>query len=144
MEFEPKTEQEIAEANLIPKGEYPFEIIEAVDTKSKQGNSMIKIVNGVFLPSGKMRKVVDYLVTKMEFKLRHFCDCVGLLPQYQNGTLCANDCRGRTGTCRIDIKPATDGYPPKAEIKDYVIRPAKPLGEQEPDPAKVPDDDLPF
>jgi hypothetical protein len=141
MDFTPKTEEEISEAGLLPKGEYPFEVIKAEDKKSKNGNAMIELSLCVFQPDGETRKVVDYLLSKVAYKLRHFCDSVGLLPQYQGGTLQAEDCVGRTGNCKIEIKPA-DSYPAKNEVKDYITRDAKPLGNTQ-EKEEVEDDDIP-
>ncbi|CAK0740994.1 DUF669 domain-containing protein [Gammaproteobacteria bacterium] len=144
LDFTPQTEEELAEAGLLAKGEYPFEILFAEDKRSKKGNAMIEIKLCVFTNDGKTRKLTDYLLSAMAYKLRHFCDAVGLLPQYQNGSLCAADCGGRTGTCKVDIVPAKDGYPPKNEVKDYLTRPAKPLEAKPEVNAAAEEDNLPF
>jgi hypothetical protein len=146
MDFESKTEDQIREEMLMPEGEYGFEVISSQDAISKKGNPMIALELGVFNKDGGMRKVKDWLLASFAFKLRHFCDCVGLLPQYQSGSLCAEDCQGRTGTCKVAIKKAEGNYPPKNEIKDYVVRPAKPLeGKKESNATVKPEEDnLPF
>jgi hypothetical protein len=146
MNFKAKTEDQIREEMLLPEGEYGFEVISSQDKISKNGNAMIAVELGVFNKDGGMRKVKDYLLASFAFKLRHFCDCVGLLPQYQSGSLCAEDCQGRTGTCKVVVKAAEGNYPPKNEIKDYVIRPAKPLeGKAQSNAAvKTEEDNLPF
>ena len=145
MEFKPQSEEEIAEAGLIKKGDYSFEILEAQDKTSKSGNQMIVVKLGVFTEEGKMRKVTDYLLPTMAYKLRHFCDAVGLLPQYQDGSLCADDCKGRTGMVRVDVEPSQNGFPPKNIAKDYITRPAKPLGSDRIERSEpVSDDNLPF
>ena len=44
MTFEPKTEQEIAESKLWPKGEYGFEIVDASEKNNKtSGKPMIEL-----------------------------------------------------------------------------------------------------
>ena len=128
MEFQAQSEEDIARAGLIEKGEYAFEIIQAENQRSKSGNDMVKVKLCVFLPDGRTRHVTDYLLSAMAAKLRHFCDATGLLPQYQRGTLSAEDCEGRNGTARIGVQEDKEGrYPPKNTVTDYVTRPAKPL-----------------
>lgn len=140
MSFEPMSEQELNESGLAPKGEYDFEILSAKDKTSRKGNSMIELKIGLYREGKVANHVYDYILAEFAHKLRHFCDSVGLLSQYQNGSLCAADCEGRSGTAKIEIEPAGD-YPAKNIVKDYVIRPAKDLT-----PAKQEGnvEDLPF
>ena len=149
MEFQAQTEDDIATAGLIEKGEYGFEVAEAVNAQSKSGRDMIRVKLCIFLADGKTRYLTDYLLPAMAAKLRHFCDAAGLLPQYQRGSLCAEDCSGRTGTARISIEMDKDGkYPPKNTVQDYVIRPTKPLssaaGNEDDQRGSGADDNLPF
>jgi hypothetical protein len=150
MEFEAKSAEQIAREGLLEKGEYAFEVLVAEDTVSKSsGASMITLQLLIFTDDGNHRKLTDYLVAKMAAKLRHFCDATGLLPQYQRGTLCAADCEGRTGKCRIVIQEDKSGqYPPKNSVQDYVVRAAKDLTPERTAPVTPStsegDDGLPF
>ena len=149
MNFQPKTESEVSAVNLIADGEYDFEVLEAADTVSKQGNDMINLKLGVFVKVGTMRFVWDYIMPSIEYKLRHFCDSVGLLSKYENGSLTADDCIGRSGRCKVVIEKDKGGfYPDKNKVKDYCLRRAKPLNQatQAGDVAAglPPDEDLPF
>lgn len=152
MQFTPRSEKEVSQYSLIPKGEYDFEVLEAEDCVSKNsGNEQIKLKLGLYV-GDKRRLVWDYLLPALEYKLRHFCDSVGLLAKYENGTLTAEDCVGRSGKCKIDIQRDPGGfYEDKNVVKDYVLRPAKPLKatqeKEEPkaqEPQEPPQDDLPF
>jgi hypothetical protein len=144
MEFKPKSEKEIMESNLAPEGDYDFNILAAEDTVSKSKNAMIKVKLGLYSGESIRWHIFDYLVPAMEAKLRHFCDSVGLLSQYEAGTLCAEDCKGRAGKVRIIIKSDKSGqFPDKNEVKDYVLRAAKPLTKPEPKPVEEADD-VPF
>ncbi len=127
MNFEAKSADEIARDGLWPKGEYEFEIVKSEDTVSKSsGAGMIKLELLCYNDLGHTRRIVDYLVAALPAKLRHFCDAVGLLNQYQSGRLCAADCEGRTGRCKVVIQEDKAGkYPPKNSIADYITRPAK-------------------
>lgn len=145
MTFEPKTEQQVQESALAPEGEYDFDILNAEDTISKTGNPMIKVNIGLYINGTVKNRVFDYLLPAMEAKLRHFCDTVGLLSQYEAGTLEAADCIGRSGKVKIVIDPAKGTYSAKNAVKDYVCRAAKPLANQNPQsPDPVDEGEIPF
>ncbi len=124
--FEPKSEEQIekqeqerAEKRVAPAGEYDFQILNAENKTSKSGNAMIEIEVGLFRGDTMAWKVKDWLLPAMESKLRHFCDAAGLLARYESGMLTAEDCRGRSGRCRVAVEPGQGNYPDKNAIKDY-------------------------
>lgn len=125
MQFQAKTEEELKAELLMPEGEYDFEVIEASDAVSKKGNDMIKATLKVFTPDGGFRLVTDYLMAKMAFKLRHFCETTGMMDRYDAGDLQARHCEGRTGRVLIQVDPerkSEDGsktYAPKNSVGDY-------------------------
>lgn len=120
MKFNPKTEKEIEEGNLLENGEYGFDILIAEDTYSKKGNEMIKLKLKIYAGDSEKR-LFDYLLEEMEFKLRHFCDSVGLLSEYNMGALTADMCIGRSGKCNI-VKKEDKVYGLQNVIKDYVCK----------------------
>ena len=122
MKFVPKTADELARDNLLPAGVYPFEVIEAVDTLSKVGNEMIKLKLMVFGPDGETPHVFDYLLEKLAYKLRHFAEFTGLLPQYEAGELTAIHCLNKQGYVKLAIEEQ-EGFSPKNSVKDYVEKP---------------------
>jgi len=141
MKFAPKSESELARAALLPAGEYDFEVMLAEDTKSKtSGADMIKIKLGIYEGDKITRHVFDYLLPSMEAKLRHFCDSVGLLKEYEAGTLTADACKGRAGKVKLVVDEKDPAYPPKNTVRDYVVRKAKPIGKVD----EAQDDDIPF
>lgn len=126
MRFAPKTEKEIAEANNIPNGDYPFEVLNSVDAKSKTGNDMITLTLRVFVGEAS-RQINDYLLEAMPGKLFQFCSYTGLAKQYQDGTLKAEDCLGKSGFLTIGNqkgKAKDDGsgdfWPDRASVKEYL------------------------
>lgn len=145
MRFTPKTEAEVQEAGLLPAGEYSFEVLEAEDKISKSGNEMIALKLGIEHEES-LRGVFDYLLTdeRMQYKLRHFADAVGVLKDYERGEMKAEDLVGLSGKCKIVIQPAKDGYDAKNSVRDYVKRSNG--AEPEPVTAKKTnmDDDIPF
>ncbi len=124
MKFEPKSAAEIekaqAEFSLWPKGTYDFEVAEATDEESSKGNDMVKLKLWIYNEDGKKRTVFDYLMPQMEFKLRHACEAMGLLPQYESGDLQAADFQDQTGKCVIYIKKGSNGYQDQNAVADYV------------------------
>ena len=86
MKFAPKSEKEIASANLLTPGVYGFEIIEAEEATSKAGNDMIKLMVHVFKEDGTPVTVFDYLMESVAYKLRHAAEGCGILHAYEQGT----------------------------------------------------------
>lgn len=123
MKFQPKSEKEIAEANLWPRGEYAFEILESEDAKDKNNNDMLKLKVKVFKDSGASQNIFDYVSGAwMEFKLRHLADACGMLKEYETGELEAYSFVGKTGTCKIGVSVDKTGqYPDKNSIQDYLV-----------------------
>ena len=151
MRLTPQTEKQAAEAALLatglfPRGDYPFEIVKATDTHSKAGNEMIELQVRVFDKNDRSRVIRDWLLEGefTSFKVRHFAEAIGMLPQYEKGELKAEDLEGKTGTCKVRIKKDKKGlYPDQNSISDY-INPtaAKKLVQSVADPAL--DDEIPF
>ena len=151
MRFAPKTENEIASAGLWAAGEYDFEVTDAAEDQSKAGNDMVKLTVSVFNQEGQRRTIFDYLVDTEggAYKIRHFAEAAGLLPQYERGEMAAEDMIGRNGRCKLTIQKDKSGqYPDKNGIGDYLkpkdgVAPARAASR-----AKVPagdiDDDIPF
>lgn len=148
MKFAPKTKDEIAQDGLLPKGNYPFEVVGAEDTQSKKsGKDMIALNLRFFGTDGRPLFVKDYLLEAMAAKLRGFCEEVGVLDKYEAGTLCAEDCEGKAGYATLKIEQQ-EGF----DAKNAVSRYGKPKVKDE-DAAntalataskpKDPDDDLP-
>lgn len=137
MNFKPKTEKEIADENLLPKGEYDFEVVAAEDKVSKKGAEMIQLNVRVFNGESGAYFVRDFLLEQFSFKLRHFCEATGLIEKYEDGSLEALDCEGRVGRLKLVIKVDKSGqYPPQNNVADYIV--PKKKGEE------ADDDNLPF
>ena len=120
MNFTPKKDEELNRFDVFPKGKYDFEVVKAIDETSKAGNSMIKLEIDIYAPNGNKSRVFDYLLESMAFKLKHFCQSVGLHDEYETGNITADVCRNRTGKCSIVVKQDKTGeYPDKNEVRDY-------------------------
>ena len=117
MKFVPKSEEDLKRASLLPPGVYDFEVTKAEDAISKKGSEMIALTLRVFGDSGE-RTIRDWLMPSMGFKLKHFADTTGLTGAYDAGTLCAEDCKGRSGRVILVIKDS-EQYGPQSNVKDY-------------------------
>jgi len=133
MRFSPMTEADLDRASLLEPGVYPFEVIAANEEISKAGNEMIKMKINVVGPNGQQAHIYDYLMEKLAFKLRHFCEATGLLAKYEAGTLSELDCEGKAGFVKIKIDAANGSYSAKNSVQDYV----------KPDAAPAPTPDIP-
>lgn len=145
MKFKPKSEKELAEANLWPKGDYAFEILESEDATDKNGNDMLKLKVKVFKDNGASQNIFDYVSgTWMEYKLRHLAEAAGKLADYESGELNAYDLVGKTGWCKVGVSVDKSGqYPDKNGINDY-CQDGKPTGDKAKKPAVDEDDSIPF
>ena len=120
MRVTPKSEKEIAEANLLPKGIYGFEIADAVDTTSKAGNDMIALKIKVFSDAG-YQFVNDYLLDAIPHKVRHCAEVCGVLDDYERGELHAANLIGKTGNLKLGIQAdKTGAYPDRNSVMDYI------------------------
>ena len=159
MSFTPKSEKEINEAQLWPKGEVDFECIKAEPAKSGPdskvpGTEFIKLVLQCWNADGATRFVNGILHPAMDAQLRHFCEVGEMLDKYETGTLSATDCVGVTGRLKLKVKEAQGNYPAKNEVQDYVVKreekePAETVSTVLPttEPASAPnppEDDVPF
>lgn len=124
MKFSPKTEKEIAEEGLLPKGVYSFEITEAKDAVSSKGNDMITLKLKIFDNEGNSRGVItDYLMEAIAYKLRHAAVVCGLGDAYESGELKAFDFENKMGEVKVDIQKDKAGqYPDRNVIRDYVVK----------------------
>lgn len=118
MKFNPKSEEQLVRESLLEAGTYDFEVIEAKDATSKNGNEMISLNMKVFRHDDGFIHVRDYLLESMAFKLIHFCATTGLTAKYEAGTLVAEDCQGVAGKVILKVEEQV-GYPPKNVVKDY-------------------------
>lgn len=120
MQFEPKTEEQLKSANILPEGVYDFEVLDAVEGVSKKGNPQIVTTLMVYGNDGMTRYVRDYLTQAFAHKLRHFCETAGLLDAYNNGLLTDDMCRGVSGKVAIKIEKQ-EGFAEKNAVKDYIV-----------------------
>jgi hypothetical protein len=119
----PKTDKQLKEEMLIPIGEYDFTVADAEEKESAKGNPMIALKLTIHMPSGGERTVRDWLMTSspsMEYKLRHFCQAIGMGAEYGSGEIHAEDMAHRGGRVIINQKD-DEKYGVQNGVKDYVV-----------------------
>lgn len=145
MRFAPKTEQEIQTMALLEPGIYQFQVSSAINEVSKSGNEMIKLSLLIWDKEGNTHHLYDYLLEAMAYKLRHFCETMGLINKYEQGELHPSDCIGKQGHIELVIqegkfKDNGERYPNRNAVKDYI----QSSGETLSHPVTLEDADVPF
>ena len=156
--FKPKNESELSSGfDNLPPGEYPFTVMESGVTESKseknRGKLMCAVKLNVHGPDFD-RHVYDYFADWFsEWKLKHFCEVVGLAKDYNDGVVKPDDnaWKGREGFLKLKIAPARGNFEAKNEVSDYLpeehqtveslTKPRPSVTASEP---QGPDDDVPF
>jgi hypothetical protein len=120
MNFQPRTEQQIQDAKLWKKGEYAFEIADAIERQSKAGKTMIEL--RLRITDGKNERIIsDYLLDETAGKLRHCAAACSLLDKYEQGSLSDKDFKGKRGHLVLGVeKDRAKVYPDKNVVLDYV------------------------
>ncbi|SRR5260221_7320230 len=136
-EFTPLSEEDIAKVqsgDLLPDGTYEFEVVSCYNKVSRNGNPMLEVELKVFDEKQCSRIVKDYLLTSslMIFKLKHFCDSIGLSDQYLKGQLDFSKTLNRCGKVIIMTQKGNqkaDGtyYLDRNAVKDYIKADAEQL-----------------
>jgi hypothetical protein len=119
MNFQPKTEKEIADSKLLKTGIYQFEILEAWEKTSAAGNAMIELKVHVSNGHGQSRTLADYLLPQRAEKLRHAAAACGVLDRYESGELSAADFAAKHGRLKVGVEKK-QGYSPRNVIDDYI------------------------
>ena len=120
MEFQPRSEQEIRDNQLLPRGEYAFHIIEATETTSLAGNAMIEMRVRVS-KDGNARILPDYVLPQRPGKFRNICIACGVEDKYLNGSVTDDDFLGKRGKVKVGVERAKRGFPPRNVIVDYLF-----------------------
>jgi hypothetical protein len=151
MQFNPMSEQEIKEINLMEVGVYQFQVMSAVEKKSKNGNSMIDLIIKIWDKKGRVRTVFDNLVDHeaFHFKIRNFAICTGQLNKYESGIIAAQDCLDKSGYLRLGVQKQNGNYAAKNIVQDYMLpdytdENSKTSQETPPSKNDESDDDIPW
>jgi hypothetical protein len=120
MNFQPRTEKEIEDRRLLPRGEYAFHIIEATETTSHAGNRMIELRVRVSTKNGHDRVLPDYILPQRPAKFRSACIAVGCEDKYLNGRVTDEDFLGKCGRAIVGVERAKRGWARHNVIVEYL------------------------
>lgn len=125
--FAPKNEKDISSGfENLPAGEYPFTVLESGIAQSKseknKGREMCAVKLVVHGPNFD-KHVYDYFADWFsEWKLKHFCEVVGLAKEYADGVVepDENGWQDRHGFLKIKVSSANGKFEAKNEVVDYL------------------------
>jgi hypothetical protein len=122
--FIPKSEQQITNERLLPKGQYYFDVLEC---EEKQGKSCVYFkIKHRLTPADNNISITwyDNLVIHDDFqwRLRHACQEMGILDKYEQGSLSAEDFLHCQGILIVDHRIRKDNGMLEAYIKDYGVK----------------------
>lgn len=146
---------EEVEAPQADNTQYPFQVIEATDGKSKSGNDMITIVL-VVDHNGHQKKIYDYLPSHLGWKIKSFLTAIGKEKMLSKGEVTSLDCYGAAGLCTLKaevwegkVQYRVNSYirasfeNGEAAIKN-IRQSIKPVADSSQKDDSFDDDDLPF
>ena len=108
VKFQPLTKEQAS--RVFPKGEYKAAVESASIGKSKKGADMFTVNVRVYGPDGRENLVRDYLLCDgpMAYKLRHFCESMGKLEDYEAGELYPETFEGENLTVKLAIEESEE------------------------------------
>lgn len=126
MQFTPIDEKEYAMRDVWPSGWYAATIGDAptsvIEKISKSGNNMFQVNLIVYGENGGFKLLTAYIMAdgKAAFQLREAAEAFGVLEQYREGKLTAEDLKGKSGYVKLGIEEDLTGqYKPKNKIVSY-------------------------
>lgn len=141
-------------AYLLTPGEATFLVEDAVDDESKKDKTEQIKMNVLLTDAhGKSTKQYVYLSPKYIVFIKDFCEAAGISEVFEEGSLIAAQCVGKSGRCVIAVekgkqKPNSfEFYSDKMAIKKFISRNAKVSASNVPaahTEAPFLDDDVPF
>ena len=106
MDFNPQD----ATAHLVPADTWcDSTIIEAIDTTSKKGNSMILATFKVYDNEGKQPQIDHYFVDKYPGMLKKLCAAMGMSKEFEAGRVPAESLKGKSVKVLIKIQEDESG-----------------------------------
>lgn len=123
IEIKPMSEQECIEANLIPKGIYPFVVLNTQEKSSPKIGSFLSLKLNIVLPANKLRTCFDalFFTEQMMWKTRHFYASTNMLNIYETGKFLAQDCDNAEGYLEISHRARKDTGELEHFVKDYIV-----------------------
>jgi hypothetical protein len=154
--FNPMSDSELEDMDIIADGVYNFEVLKSTRKTSKKGNPMAEVLLNVWDNNGKSHHVFDYLVfsnVNLNIKkISRFCKAVGLVEEYKRGEIPEQleklSGKLELGTQEPQEKLGGGFYPKKNVVVDYVVQDGVKVQSKSSSQSlpveEFKDDDLPF
>lgn len=155
-EFPVLTDEEIEKLGFLDEGVYEFVVEKVTPGVSKAGNNKIDLTLKV-MDKGESFFIFDCLVAtkNMTYKIKHFCETVGLGKEYALGKINPEIWIGRNGKLDLyiqkgNVKPDGSKYKDKMAVRDYIrekdmsFATITPLIKEEKPKQEFVSDDVPF
>lgn len=150
MKFNAKDDNNMS-YELLPEGDYEFEVEDAVIQTAKKGGFQWKVTLRIDPEKGPSRKVWEYFpeTEKMQWKFSAFLKCIGMIPvdsEEEFDTEIMKNSIRNIGKCRIGVQESDGTWPAKNIVKSF-LRPEeeeKEEPQEEPTAPVIASDDLPF
>lgn len=125
MKITPKREDELSKGfENLPPGEYPFTVMESGIRVSKSeknaGKQMFSLKLNIHGPNYDRHVFDQFADWFSEWKLKHFCETVGLAKDYMFGEVNPESWKGREGYCKVVIGKNIKTGDEENQVKDYL------------------------
>ena len=116
MRYTPYTESEIQSMHVMEEGTYKFQVLEVMTQdkfgnhmQDKNGNDLARLKLMVWDKESREKNVYTYISGDGAFayKLRHFAETLGMLPEYEDGTFNIMRTINKHGHAHVIIKKGT-------------------------------------
>lgn len=104
--------------DILPQGEYVFEVVRAEETTSKKNNNMIKLTLKI-VHEKQTYWLADYLIDTSPNKIMYFMQSIGVGDNYTHGEITVEDCLGATGKLYV-LQEHSDVYGIKNVVSKYI------------------------
>lgn len=147
MKHDKLTDEQIAEAGLLPEGIKDFTVQRALEKISSNGNPMFELTHEVHDNEGNVRTIRDWVMPSFAKKFKHLHDALGILNVYEKGETVPLDLEGKSGKLILKIgepRQNKDGIDVRYnQVDDYVKREADQADKPKAVDA-ISDDEVPF
>ena len=107
----------------LPNGDYEIEIVNVEQKVSKAGNDMLELTINAYDEEGKKVQIFDYIVNPSGlWKLKKICDASSI---EFTGEIEEQNLVGISMMAKVTVRKATDKYPERNQIADYLTGIAK-------------------
>ena len=106
-------------SDLLPEGAYDFEVIEASEKESSNGNEMM-VLKLRAVSNGTSKVITDYILASNIRKVRSVARACDLLDLFGTGEILAEHFIGRQGRAKLVIERGVRNFPDRNVVGVYL------------------------